>query len=251
MTVFTDSVVFSSPDVAWQYDTSAIDPNAAKYNFSPRAFAGVNWNDPRANVVYALGYNVGPGSGRDSQTEPSIGLVFESYWVPVNGVPSMEAHLTSFDTHGGEHRILSAIVSRDGSGGVTSLRGDKINFFSYNNAQLFQMDAKGGVFSLNGGAHFLYGTNNAVTGQQINATRTAFLNLPYYDDQNRLRLGANWFDAGGNAKINGYVELQEVSEPAAPTGNLARLYCEDDGTGKTRLMVKFADGSKAQIAAQP
>lgn len=45
----------------------------------------------------------------------------------------------------------------------------------------------------------------------------------------------------------------ELTEQTAPTGsaNKARIYAEDDGGGKTRLMVIFGSGAAQQIAIEP
>jgi hypothetical protein len=42
-----------------------------------------------------------------------------------------------------------------------------------------------------------------------------------------------------------------MTAPAAPAANQVRIYAEDDGTGKTRLMALFATGVAQQIAIQP
>ena len=51
--------------------------------------------------------------------------------------------------------------------------------------------------------------------------------------------------------IKNYAELHEVTAPAAPAANRARVFVEDDGAGKTRVMVRFATGATQQIAIQP
>lgn len=43
----------------------------------------------------------------------------------------------------------------------------------------------------------------------------------------------------------------EMTAPAAPAANGYRIYAEDNGSGKTRLMVKFATGDAQQIAIEP
>ena len=50
---------------------------------------------------------------------------------------------------------------------------------------------------------------------------------------------------GGNA-----FEMQEMSEPAAPSANQARLFLQDNGAGKTQLMIRFNTGASQQIAIQ-
>lgn len=55
----------------------------------------------------------------------------------------------------------------------------------------------------------------------------------------------------GAVKTSGFIEGQEMIAPAAPAANGYRVYAEDDGSGKTRLMVKFATGAAQQIAIEP
>jgi hypothetical protein len=49
----------------------------------------------------------------------------------------------------------------------------------------------------------------------------------------------------------GSLEMQEVTAPAAPAANGVRIYAEDNGGGKTRLMALFATGAAQQIAIEP
>jgi len=48
-----------------------------------------------------------------------------------------------------------------------------------------------------------------------------------------------------------YVESLEGTAPAAPAANGWRLFAQDNGSGKTQLMVIFASGAAQQIAIQP
>lgn len=50
---------------------------------------------------------------------------------------------------------------------------------------------------------------------------------------------------------DGYLEMYEVTAPAAPGANAGRLYFEDNGAGKTRLMCLFGSGSAQQLAIEP
>jgi len=49
----------------------------------------------------------------------------------------------------------------------------------------------------------------------------------------------------------GYLEMYEVTAPSAPAANTGRIYFEDNGAGKTRLMCLFATGSAQQLAIEP
>ncbi len=46
-------------------------------------------------------------------------------------------------------------------------------------------------------------------------------------------------------------EMLEMTAPSAPAADRVRLYVEDNGAGKTRLMALFASGAAQQIAIQP
>ena len=51
--------------------------------------------------------------------------------------------------------------------------------------------------------------------------------------------------------ITGVQEMPEVSAPAAPSANRVKIYAEDNGAGKTRLMAIFPSGAAQQIAIEP
>jgi len=47
------------------------------------------------------------------------------------------------------------------------------------------------------------------------------------------------------------LEFREQTAPAAPSTDNVRIYAEDNGSGKTRLMARFATGAAVQIAIEP
>lgn len=50
---------------------------------------------------------------------------------------------------------------------------------------------------------------------------------------------------------NGALTMEEMTAPASPGTNKCVMYAEDDGAGKTRLMVRFATGAAVQLAIEP
>ncbi len=66
-------------------------------------------------------------------------------------------------------------------------------------------------------------------------------------------------DGGGNLRdlklrnlLNTeYHQMTEMTAPAAPATNSVRIYAEDNGAGKTRLMALFATGAAQQISIEP
>lgn len=68
--------------------------------------------------------------------------------------------------------------------------------------------------------------------------------------------GANTTVIGNTSTIltvfpGGALQLTEMTAPSAPPANNATIYAEDDGSGKTRIMVRFATGAAQQIAIEP
>lgn len=53
------------------------------------------------------------------------------------------------------------------------------------------------------------------------------------------------------ANLTEYLDINEMTAPSAPAANTARLYVEDNGSGKTRLMVLFPSGAAQQVAIEP
>lgn len=62
-------------------------------------------------------------------------------------------------------------------------------------------------------------------------------------------------DNGGNIDFifdsARYVEMYETTAPSAGAANSVRLFIEDNGSGKTRLMALFSSGAAQQLAIQP
>lgn len=50
---------------------------------------------------------------------------------------------------------------------------------------------------------------------------------------------------------DGALTMQEMTAPAVPAANKCVIYAEDNGAGKTRLMVRFATGAAIQLAIEP
>lgn len=48
-----------------------------------------------------------------------------------------------------------------------------------------------------------------------------------------------------------FIDFDEIIAPTAPSANKGRLYTEDNGAGKTRLVVKFPTGAAQVLATEP
>lgn len=49
----------------------------------------------------------------------------------------------------------------------------------------------------------------------------------------------------------GTLEFTEIAAPSAPAANKARLFTQDNGAGKTQLVVRFATGAIQVLATEP
>lgn len=67
----------------------------------------------------------------------------------------------------------------------------------------------------------------------------------------RLKIGSSEVEPTVPIKTTSYFDLVEMTAPAAPAANTARLYVEDNGAGKTRLMVRFPTGAVQQLSVEP
>ena len=72
-------------------------------------------------------------------------------------------------------------------------------------------------------------------------------------DTTLARDGVSILHVGGATPLTtgAAIALTERTAPAAPAANGVRIYAEDNGAGKTRLMALFQSGAAVQIAIEP
>lgn len=77
--------------------------------------------------------------------------------------------------------------------------------------------------------------------------------LNFYASGDRMVLDAGGFLTltGINMGAGGYLQGTEMTAPSAPAADGFRIYAQDNGGGKTQLMVKFNSGAAQQLAIQP
>jgi hypothetical protein len=90
---------------------------------------------------------------------------------------------------------------------------------------------------------FVAGVNTTVT-----ATRAAAFGL---DGSTNVHAEPGVLKVFGNTAVTGYQELIEMATPPSSSSNRGRIYIEDNGSGKSRLMVQFGSGAAQQIAIEP
>lgn len=122
-----------------------------------------------------------------------------------------------------------------------------------NNSTSFTMQGSDRVATMNLGAfgnefrfgHVQLGLENVML-RFTDANAVTRYGTIYGQEANVLALR----DGGGGTTGSAW-EMLEMTAPATPAANRLRLYVDDNGSGKTRLVVKFSDGSTTVLAIQP
>lgn len=117
---------------------------------------------------------------------------------------------------------LTQVVVKDSSGNVSGLRGGRYLILKGNKV-------------MDGGA----GGNGTVV---TSATGVVEIQA----ESTGVSISASAITALGR-----HMDFTEKTAPAAPGLDTARIYAEDNGSGKTRLMALFNTGAAVQIAIQP
>ena len=100
-----------------------------------------------------------------------------------------------------------------------------------------------------------FGSTSALTGTDVGwsgLTGDIFGNVQSGDSYFLRENGSTIveIDADGIDIRSGFLELRETTAPAGQS-NDSRIYSEDNGAGKTKLMVKFGTGAAVQLAIEP
>ena len=67
----------------------------------------------------------------------------------------------------------------------------------------------------------------------------------------RVNLVSGGLAVTGSISATDYIAGAEQTPPSAPAANGYRIFAQDNGAGKTQLMVIFASGAAQQIAIEP
>ena len=246
------------------HDPAAADPNDGGYKFA-LSYSNSAWtNGPVGEEnyiddVWGFGINAASAGGnRIDPTKPSIAWTFESKFY--QSTFGMEAHLQLIDTAGVNHRVWSGFFPHDGgAGSVAGMRADTINMDAYSGAsgQFLQFVALAKTISMVGTTHFLKSTNNVTMFRQHNAANSAYLNLPFIDNLDKIRLENPTFIVG-NRVDSKFLIVQPSTANAndtglqvnMPTGTFAELFAAQavgaiDGT----LTVLIGNNNSASASA--
>ena len=131
---------------------------------------------------------------------------------------------------------LEVGAEEGGSGTARSCRFGNIATGEY-----FETNPNGTPYIYSGGSRFTFGTYYFAFGTAAGAA-----------DVGISRPAAGIVRVSGSASTNGgSLEFLEQTAPSAPSADAVRIYAEDNGSGKTRLMALFPTGAAQQIAIEP
>jgi hypothetical protein len=212
--------------------------------FQPQSFTGTDIPGQPFIINGSRGTGTGPGGD----------IIFRSSLPGTTG--------TSQNTP-----IANLIIN--GSGGITGQDGTTANTLALRNgtnAQEFRVygttdgtNSEYGLVSADTGAvYFGHAKTGTASVREIRFLNGGTVKWKIDTSGNFLTNADNAVDIGAatttrprNVFIAGYEQMTEMTAPAAPAANSVRIYAEDNGSGKTRLMALFATGAAQQIAIEP
>ncbi len=172
--------------------------------------------------------------------------------------PSGSAAVTNWSTSG---TMLGVVVPSGFNGDALRLQSStsattafRVNLDQSSGALFF--GAPGAGLALFGGNLYPEEVNNAGLGRLgvsawINLYVTDAAPIQWGSDTRLSRDSAGILRLTAGASGGAALQGEEQTAPAAPPTNGYRIYAEDNGGGKTRLMVRFATGAAQQLAIEP
>lgn len=164
-------------------------------------------------------------------TYNAVASTFTAYGGSIVVTPTSTSAISQITIEGGSASGYGALEIGGGAGAYIDLKAPSsddfdVRFFTDGSSSASIVSASGIALTFGAG-----GVGNSVSLSTNNTARQIVL-----DDQVYFVVG-----------ISG----TEISTPAAPAANGWIMYGEDNGAGKTRLMVRFASGASQQIAIEP
>ena len=116
-----------------------------------------------------------------------------------------------------------------------------------------------GIISLDGAGRFNFGgdggNSNSLSVTNVAGSGASGAGVTLTGGGNVTALGTLAITGAstltGAVTTANFIAGVEMTAPSAPAANGYRIYAEDNGSGKTRLMVRFATGVAQQIAIEP
>lgn len=168
--------------------------------------------------------------------------------VTVDGATSQTANLQDYRLANGN--LLLSVVGKSttiGDCGIIGNTGFSIEPFLRAYAWWFQ-DSSTNRYA---GFDTVYGYNKLTLASTTRMGWSSSTDARAAGDTFLMRAGAAFVAPYGASLVGGGFELLEMSTPSAPSSNRVRLYSDDNGSGKTRVMALFPTGAAQQLAIEP
>lgn len=217
--------------------------NAASLLMNLRVGGVSQFNVGKSGVVTVYG-NVSPSAG-NSWTLGNVGAGLEFL--------SVSARSVQVGTSGG-----FASLTFDAADILAQRRGTNAQTFRVYNTYTDASNYERGVFRYSGNilqiGHEAAGTGTSNRTIQFQTAGFNPLTLDTATATFNVNLALSTASILSMLNISnqtGFTQMQEMTAPAAPAADRVRIYAEDNGSGKTRLMARFATGAAVQIAIEP
>lgn len=140
-----------------------------------------------------------------------------------------------FKTNNTERMRFGASGTMTVAGGVSTAFFDVITYFASASAATSRSSAGNG-FTVGSAYQYLFSSTTGANGSA---------------DVGLGRTIAGVVGVTNGSTGAGALGLVEMTSPAAPATNGVYIFAEDNGSGKTRLMARFATGATQQLAIEP
>lgn len=200
------------------------DPSAAAnyggfdwgFGFNIGTFTGTGLGgEDHIDTVWGMGINWGAhGNGfRIDDTKAAIGWVLESkYYISGASDYQCEAHLQFFTAGGTGHRIITAGAAHDDSEGSLGPEFSYLSFIDWNGDQRIKWDLAAGAISFANDPVTFQFENNQIYFQQKNAAGTAFIHLPFINDDDVIKFEApTWAVASAVSSSGKFFNIQPLA----------------------------------------
>lgn len=164
-----------------------------------------SWNawvntDGRPDVGFGLGYNLAAGGGRVDTDDIAMGMMMESHY-DGNGYTASELHLMNVGTNNVQYRFLTADFNKTTNSTGLRLNADKI-FMGEDNGSIIYIMQNGFIDYYQ--PYFSMYPNNSSMIANWNKDSTAWVFLPYLDNNDRYTFGNIDTIAAGNPFLHFY-----------------------------------------------
>src|SRR2546423_1987799 len=204
-----------------------------------------------------LGYNINAAGSRENYSEPSLHLAMEGDY---NTGPARfcELHLQYKGIDSTVKRAFGFAVNRATHAISGQFTGSTWAWYK-DNGSLWMQFTNGSAISCAPGVTFSRFGGVGPFLMHLNSAGTTYLSLLAFLSGDRIAVGDNnnggpiVLRTAGNKEIrfDGDMEMLKLASAPSAVPRVARLFVQDDGSGKLRLMVQFPTGPAQQVALQP